>query len=81
MKAQFPPKRNSRNDRFSRGKLGTKEAHMEKVPNSDWGSLAGGCPGRTGTSKLWGWGREGEEERDRSKSNKVYVWAGRQEPS
>lgn len=44
MKAQFPPKRNSRNDRFSRGKLGTKEAHMEKVPNSDWGSLAGGCP-------------------------------------
>lgn len=44
MKAQFPPKRNSRNDRSSRGKLGTKEAHMEKVPNSDWGSLAGGCP-------------------------------------
>lgn len=35
IKARSPPKRNSSNERFSRGELATKGAYVEKVPNSD----------------------------------------------
>lgn len=44
IKAWSPPRRNSGNDRFSRGKLSAKGPYMERVSNSDWDSLAGGCP-------------------------------------
>lgn len=64
MKAWSPPKGNSSNDRFSRVEPGTKEACMEKVPNSDWDSLAGGGGGilRTAMSKLWGGGKGKKKE-------------------